>query len=105
MGVAHISRGVSHLDRPVAFRGREFTEGFALEVTDIARFGSGVELAPLAGKLHALPDPATWSVRLRRSLVPLDAHDERLIRGQLEPMVSPLDAVIDDYLTACRVPR
>jgi hypothetical protein len=64
----------------------------------------GVELAPLAGHLHALPDVATWSVRLRRSIVSLDEQDEAKVRKQLDPMLIPLDQAIEGYLNACRVP-
>ena len=103
IGEAEVIEGVKHLGHPVAFRGRQYAEGFALKITGVAPYSSGVELARLVGALHALPDPNTWSVRLRRSLVPLDDHDEKLVRDALTPMLQPLDAVIADYLVACRV--
>ncbi len=64
----------------------------------------GVELAPLVGRLDAFPDASTWSVRLRRSVVPLSDHDTTLIRAMLAPLVRPLDEYLDAYLAACRVP-
>jgi hypothetical protein len=97
VGVATVTQGVTHLAESVEFRGRQFSEGFAVEIQR--------ELAPLAGHLHALPDAATWSVRLRRSIVSLDEPDEAMVRELLEPMLMPLDWVIDGYLTACRVPH
>ena len=105
IGIATVSQGVAHLAESVEFRGRQFTEGFAVEIRGVAPCGHGVELAPLAGHLHALPDTATWSVRLRRSIVSLDESDEAMVRELLEPMLMPLDRAIDGYLTACRVPH
>jgi hypothetical protein len=104
MGIANVTEGVAHLAESVEFRGRQFTEGFAVEIQGIAPYGQGVELAPLAGHLHALPDVATWSVRLRRSIVSLDEQDEATVRKQLDPILIPLDQAIEGYLNACRVP-
>jgi hypothetical protein len=105
IGIATVTQGVAHLAESVEFRGRQFTEGFAVEIQGIVPYGQGVELAPLAGHLHALPDAATWSVRLRRSIVSLDEPDEAMVRELLEPMLLPLDRAIGEYLTACRVPH
>jgi hypothetical protein len=104
IGVATVTRGVAHLDAPVEFRGRQFSEGFSLEIHGIAPYGQGVELAPLAGRLHALPDAATWSVRLRRSIVPFDGEDEAMIDALLAPLLVPPDQALPKYLIACRVP-
>ena len=75
-----------------------------VEIQGVAPYGQGVELAPLAGHLNALPDAATWSVRLRRSIVSLDEPDEATVRELLDPMLMPPDRAIDEYLIACRVP-
>jgi hypothetical protein len=104
IGVANVTEGVEHLAESVEFRGPQFTEGFAVEIQGIAPYGEGVELAPLAGHLHALPDAATWSVRLRRSIVSLDEQDETTVRELLDPMLIPLDQAIEGYKNACRVP-
>jgi hypothetical protein len=104
IGVANVTEGVEHLAESVEFRGRQFTEGFAVEIQGIAPYGEGVELAPLAGHLHALPDAATWSVRLRRSIVSLDEQDETTVRELLDMMLIPLDQAIEGYKNACRVP-
>lgn len=57
----------------------------------------------LPDKFDALPDAATWSVRLRRTLVPLSATDEATIRKLLKPLVRSLNTFHDEYMNACKV--
>jgi hypothetical protein len=41
-----------------------------------------------------------WSVRLRRPLVPLDEHDNGLLRRHLISLLDPLDRHLDAYIQA-----
>jgi hypothetical protein len=85
-----------------AFRDREFEVGFRVHIDGLAPPHDGVELGPLAGRLDALPDPATWSVRMRRTLIPLSERDALLIGDLLEPKLRRRRDVLSDYLTACK---
>ncbi len=86
----------------VQFRGRDFPVGMRLRITGVAPPHASVELGPLAGTLDALPHPATWSVRLRRALVPLSDHDEQLVRDKLDPLLQPRTCILSAYRTASK---
>lgn len=103
IGKAVVTGPAEPLDEPVQFRGREFTQGFSVRITSVAPVHAGVELAPMAGHLDALPDEATWMARMRRSLLPLSPRDAKEIDSQLAPLLIPLLEARDAYLTACKV--
>lgn len=103
MGRATVTSEPKQLHRPVVFRDREFSTGFSVDVTGVAALHTGVELAPLAGSLSFLPDPATWSVRLRRSLIPLDDDDAATVSERLDPLLRPREKVLTDYQAAAKL--
>jgi hypothetical protein len=103
MGVATVAGDAEVLDEPVRFRDREYQVGFGLAIDGLAEPHDGVELAPLAGELDALPEPATWSVGMRRTLLPLSDRDARLILDKLEPKLRNRSDVLADYLRECKV--
>jgi hypothetical protein len=103
MGVAVVTRGPISLSEPVEFRGRQFKVGFDVRLEGLSPVGTGVELGPLAGKLEVLPDPSSWSVRLRRSVVPLPAGDRALIERRLAKLLCPPETMTEAYLKACKV--
>jgi hypothetical protein len=74
-----------------------------MQIVGVATPHEGVDLAPLAGRLDALPDSASWGVRLRRSLVPLSTRDATTLQSRLEPLMRPLPEVLTSHLKACRV--
>lgn len=53
--------------------------------------------------MDALPDAASWSARLRRSLVPLSLSDSRMLLAALKPTLRPVQEQLPAYLVACRV--
>lgn len=85
IGEARVASRVERLAEPVRFGAQEYPSGCALSVERLATLGAGVELAPLVPRLATFPDPATWSARMRRALVPLEDRDVALIREHLEP--------------------
>ncbi|WP_234401561.1 hypothetical protein [Thermobifida halotolerans] len=95
---ATVTAPVTRDDTPVRFGAREYPLRCPLRVTELAPFGSGPVLADLVEALHAFPDPRSWSVRLRRPLVPLDAHDSALLTDLLRPGLAPLDRSLPEYL-------
>lgn len=98
IGRAAVASPAARADRPPAFGGREYPYVVALAIESLAPLRDGVELAPLVPRLRAtFPDPATWSVRLRRALVPLDAADARLIDGELETVAGPYADAVQTY--------
>jgi len=95
---ATVAAPIARDEEPVRFGGREYPLRCPLHVTELAPFGRGVVLADHVEALHAFPDPRSWSVRLRRPLVPLDAHDRDLLAGLLRPELAPLDDALPEYL-------
>lgn len=83
VGIARVAGAASTLGTPARFDGREFPIGVSLRIERLAPLRRGVELAPLVARLHTFPDPASWSARMRRALVPLDEHDAELIERAL----------------------
>lgn len=85
VGVAYAASSVSVLEPPVTVAGRDFGLGCRLTVGTLAPFPRGVELAPLVSQLSVFPDPASWSARMRRPLVPLPEADAELLVAALRP--------------------
>lgn len=55
------------------------------------------------GASRCSPDPASWSVRLRRSVVSLTDSHARILVAALKPMLRPVEEVLRGYAEACRV--
>jgi hypothetical protein len=102
IGLALVRSDVNYLANPVVFGDRRYISGCTLDIQSVAPLRDGVELAPLVPQLHAFPDPRTWSFRLRRPLVRLDEHDAALLKGQLNPLLKPLNRQLDAYIKARR---
>ncbi len=80
------------------FGDQEYPNVIELEITSLAPRREGVELAPLIPRLpRTFPDPRSWSIRMRRALVPLDAADARLIETELQPVVRPYKESVSSY--------
>jgi len=55
-----------------------------IAIESLAPMRQGLELAALVPRLkRTFPDPRSWSVRLRRALVPPDPADAALIEREL----------------------
>ncbi|GAA4401926.1 hypothetical protein GCM10023168_12000 [Fodinibacter luteus] len=102
MGLATVRTSPGPLPEAVSFRGRDFTTGFDVDIEGVAPLHHGVELGPMAGHLDFLPDAATWSVRLRRSLIPLSERDASAISSKLMHHVQPRGEVLAGYLRASK---
>ncbi|WP_030856148.1 hypothetical protein [Streptomyces sp. NRRL S-37] len=94
---ASVATPVRTLDEPVVFGDRSFTEGCRLEVSGLAPFRDGLVLRDLVPRLSVFPDPATWSVRMRRASLPLPPADAGLVRAELRPLLRPYDEAADAY--------
>lgn len=82
VGQAEVVSEVTPSPEPLRFGERSFPYVCTLRLTALAPFGSGPELAPHASSLNALrPSGAGWATRLRRSLMPLDEHDQSYLRS------------------------
>lgn len=103
IGEATVSSPVARLDPPVHVAGRDFGMGCDLTIEGVAPYPSGVDLREIVPRLHAFPDPATWSTRLRRPLVPLDGHDARLLTSRLRRLLVPATEALAGYRDAARV--
>ncbi len=84
IGVAQVVSAATRSARPPTFDGVEYPYVVRLQIESLAPLRGGVELAPLVAQLgRTFPDPATWSVRMRRALVPLDADDAAFLAAEL----------------------
>lgn len=97
IGRAVVASPVRVLDEPVVFVERTFTEGCRLEVSGLAGFREGLVLRDLVPRLSVFPDPATWSVRMRRASLTLPPGDADLVRTELKPLLRPYGEVRDEY--------
>jgi hypothetical protein len=78
--------------------GREFTHECEIALKSLAPFRQGVELAHLVEELEIFPDKPSWSVRLRRPLVPLPPRDAMRIALELGKVARSPGIVLDDYM-------
>jgi hypothetical protein len=84
--------------KPPAFGGRTYPIIVGLAIESLAPLGQGVELAPLVARLRStFPDPKTWSVRMRRALVPIEARDAAVIDQKLSRVVRPYEDAVAAY--------
>lgn len=97
IGLATVSSAVRVLEKPVRFGERSFTEGCGLNIQGLAPFREGVVLRDLVPQLKVFPDPATWSVRLRRPVLSLPPDDAKLLRHELRPLLRGYAEVVEDY--------
>lgn len=97
LGHATLSSAVRPLSEPVVFGERSFTEGCALTIHGLASFKDGVCLRDHVHRLSVFPDPASWSVRMRRASLPLPAADADLLREELRPLLKPYNETVDAY--------
>jgi hypothetical protein len=97
IGRAAVQAPARPLREPVCFGERVFALGIDLRIELLAPRLAGVELAPLVDRLHAFPDPASWSARMRRALIPLDGHDARLIQRELRHVAQPYPVELASY--------
>lgn len=97
MGLATVATPTARNDHPVRFGDREFPHECRLTLTGLTAPLTGLALAPLVDQLEAFPDPASWSARMRRALVPLSVHDATLIERLLDPLLDPADRQISSY--------
>lgn len=81
----------------MVFGERSFTEGCRLEVSALARFREGLVLRDLVPRLAVFPDPATWSVRMRRASLTLPPEDAEVVRAELEPLLLPYEEAVEAY--------
>ncbi|MGK5497358.1 hypothetical protein [Streptomyces sp. URMC 125] len=100
MARAHVAGPVRVLPEPVRFGERESTEGCELSIGALAPFRRGLVLRDLVPRLPVFPDPASWSVRLRRTVPTLPPRDAELIGRELAPHLRPYAETADGYRTA-----
>jgi hypothetical protein len=103
MALSTVKTSVCDLDEPVVFRERRYTSGCSLDIQGVARLHQGIELRQIVPELHAFPDVRSWSVQLRRPLVPLDEHDRAILTRQLTPLLEPLERNLQAYVQVGRL--
>lgn len=100
IGIAQVVDPVTRLPRPLRLSGRLFSSGCRLKIDRLAPYRLGLEVAPLVKRLDAFPDPATWSLRVRRTLLRLSDSDARLLEARLERFLVRGGEALDEYLRA-----
>ena len=104
IGEATVAGPVETLAEPVSFGDHTYPFVCELTVDRLAPRPSGVELQPLVERLDAFPDPASWSARMRRALVPLPERDVALLRERLAPLLAPRVEALPTYPGASPAP-
>ncbi|HXF97937.1 MAG TPA: hypothetical protein VNJ46_04920 [Gaiellaceae bacterium] len=103
IGRATVKNRANEVRTPPTFGGREYPYVVELEIETLAPLRHGLELAPLVPRLpRTFPDARTWSVRLRRALVPLDERDAAEIERRLDEEVAPYPEALPSYGAAAR---
>jgi hypothetical protein len=98
VGRATVKAPARRVGRPPSFGGREFPYVIELELQSLAPLREGLQLAPIVPRLkHTFPDPKSWSVRMRRALVPLDPVDAALIERELRSVAKRYATALQSY--------
>lgn len=98
IGRATVAGAATRASRAPEFGSRAYPYVLELEIESLSPLRGGLELAPLVPKLRStFPDPATWSVRMRRALVPLAERDAGVIGRELESVALPYTEVAPGY--------
>ncbi|MFE1750125.1 hypothetical protein ACFW88_06190 [Streptomyces anandii] len=97
IGRATLVSPVRVLDEPVVFNERSYFEGCRLKVSGLAPFREGLVLRDLVPRLSVFPDPATWSVRMRRASLTLPPADAEVVRTELEPLLRSYGEMRERY--------
>jgi hypothetical protein len=71
----------------------------------LAPYGAGLDLAKYARRLHAFPKADAWSVYMRRTLVPLDGHDSKLLLEALDKIAVQPSKAVGEYLARGKPPQ
>ncbi|MEV1001819.1 hypothetical protein [Nonomuraea sp. NPDC050202] len=104
VGRAVVTTTPGPLNDPVTFAGRTFVTGCEIRLEVLAAWGTGVELHTLVDELSVFPNPAAWSIMLRRPLLRLPEEDTLRIWEKLEPLAgNPTDNLVG-YLAHDRLP-
>jgi hypothetical protein len=95
IGRAEVTTSATRAKRPPKFGDRKYPYVVELEITSLAPLREGLELAPLIPELRrTFPDPKTWSVRMRRALVPIGPLEATVLAYELDAyVVSYADAI------------
>ena len=97
-GLAAVTHGTRAGGTAVEFGGTAYPIAVALRIDALAPPRHGLELAPLVPRLReTFPDPATWSARMRRALVPLAEADANLIADLLAEHLRPYGDLREAY--------
>jgi hypothetical protein len=98
IGRATVTTSARRVAKPPSLGDREFPHIVELAIESLAPLREGLELAPLIPRLmRTFPDPKSWSVRMRRALVPLDARDAAIIERELGSHVASYARAIGTY--------
>jgi hypothetical protein len=98
IGRAVVAAPAADVPTPPAFGNRTFPIVVRLSIESLAPLRQGVELAPLVSRLRStFPAPATWSVRMRRALVPVDRQDAGVLERALSGATKAYGQAIDSY--------
>jgi hypothetical protein len=98
IGVASVVAPAREERPAVEFGGVEYPHAVDLRIEKLAPLREGVELAPLVPRLReTFPDPRTWSVRMRRALVPLAEDDAALLEREVDGAAAEYPAALGSY--------
>jgi hypothetical protein len=107
IGVAEVISAIKVFDSELYIDGRIYISGCKLKLKGLAPLGEGLVMNEIVESLDMFkPDPQTWSIRLRRSLVPLGKHDSKIISDALQNVIrEPKETTLAYLDRAMRLPR
>lgn len=99
VGVAEVMSPVLPFQEELLIAGRVYASGCDLKLTGLAPLGEGIILADIVGELAVFqPNPSTWGIHMRRSVLPLPSQDAELILARLKPLLCGPDETAGAYM-------
>jgi hypothetical protein len=100
IGAAVVMSATYALESPINFGGRSFTTGCDIEISHLAPFGEGPELAPLVPGLESVPN--SWATFMRRALAPISGSDYQMLFEKLHGTSSHPEHARASYLALAK---
>lgn len=103
IGSATVRGQIQRGDEPISVRGRSLPLSVALKPRSLVAADAGIDLSGQVAKMSSFPNPDTWAMHMRRSLVPLTPADSRLLDTQLDSSATWAGDRLDTYRLKAKV--
>lgn len=103
IGRATLTGAMTRAPEPVVFGQRAMPYVAPIDVESLTEVGEGVDLSQLAERLSCFPKSKSWSVYLRRSVVPLSVDDGALLDHALAGIAGTRRSHLEGYQARARM--